>query len=131
MVQQPVSESGEPVMAVAVGRVPGNPNPGMIILLPLGISLPPGVELRIDGGAEIEAPVERCQRQGCQVEMLLEPDLLTSLKAGSRVTVDFQVHRQEGLQRVRVPISLLGFTAALSEVQTRADAIARDVLTFP
>jgi len=118
MVQQPVGENGEPVMAVAVGMVPGNPNPGMIILLPLGIALPPGVELRIDGGAEIETPVERCERQGCQVEMLLEPDLLTALKAGSRVTVDFHVHRQDGLQRVRVPVSLLGFTSALAEVQS-------------
>jgi invasion protein IalB len=118
MVQQPVGEKGEPVMAVAVGKVPGNPNPGMIILLPLGIALPPGVELRIDGGAAIETPVERCERQGCQVEMLLEPDLLTALKAGSRVTVDFHVHRQDGLQRVRVPFSLLGFTTALDEVQS-------------
>ena len=118
MVQQPVGENGEPVMAVAVGMVPGNPNPGMIILLPLGIALPPGVELRIDGGAEIETPVERCERQGCQVEMLLEPDLLTALRAGSSVTVDFHVHRQDGLQRVRVPFSLLGFTAALAEVQS-------------
>jgi invasion protein IalB len=117
MVQQPVGESGKPVMAVAVGDVPGNPNPGMIILLPLGISLPPGVELRIDGGAEIEAPVERCERQGCQVEMLLEPDLLAALKAGTRVTVDFHVLRQDGLQRVRIPFSLLGFTTALGEVQ--------------
>jgi invasion protein IalB len=117
MVQQPVGENGEPIMAVAVGKVPGNPNPGMIILLPLGIALPPGVELRIDDGAEIEAPVDRCERQGCQVEMLLEPDLLTALKAGSRVTVDFHVQQQDGLQRVRVPFSLLGFTAALDEVE--------------
>lgn len=117
MVQQPVGENGKPVMAVAVGKVPGNPNPGMIILLPLGISLPPGVELRIDGGAEIPARVERCERQGCQVEMLLEPDLLSALKAGQQVTVDFHVHRQDGLRRVRVPVSLLGFTAALDEVK--------------
>jgi invasion protein IalB len=116
MVQQPVGENGKPVMAVAVGKVPGNPNPGMIILLPLGISLPPGVSLRIDDGAEIPARVERCERQGCQVEMLLEPDLLSSLKAGRQVTVDFHVHRQDGLQRVRVPVSLLGFSAALDEV---------------
>jgi invasion protein IalB len=116
MVQQPVGENGRPVMAVAVGKVPGNPNPGMIILLPLGISLPPGVELRIDGGAEIAAHVERCERQGCQVEMLLKPDLLARLKGGSQATVDFHVHRQDGLQRVRVPFSLLGFTAALNDV---------------
>jgi invasion protein IalB len=117
MVQQPVNQSGKPVMAVAVGKVPGNPNPGMIILLPLGIALPPGVELRIDGGAEIEAPVDRCERQGCQVELLLEPDLLTALKGGSQVTVDFHVQQQDRLQRVRVPFSLLGFTAALDEVE--------------
>jgi invasion protein IalB len=118
MVQQPVGENGKPVMAVAVGKVPGNPNPGMIILLPLGISLPPGVSLRIDGGAEIPARVERCERQGCQVEMLLEPDLLSALKGGSRATVDFHVQRQDRLQRVRVPVSLLGFTAALNEVSS-------------
>ncbi len=61
-------------------------------------------------------PVQRCQRRGCEIELLLEPDLLGRLKAGRQATVLFHVEEPKGVQRVAVPISLLGFTAALDEV---------------
>jgi invasion protein IalB len=49
--------------------------------------------------------------------MLLEPDLLNRLKAGTKATVFFEAIDPQGeRQRLGVPISLLGFTAALNEV---------------
>jgi invasion protein IalB len=104
-------------MAVAVGRVPGTSDLGLLVVLPLGILLPAGVTLQIDGGAEVPLQVDRCERPGCRVEMLLEPDLLNRLKAGSQATVFFEAIDPQGeRQRLGVPISLLGFTAALNEV---------------
>jgi invasion protein IalB len=49
--------------------------------------------------------------------MLLKPDLLTRLKAGSQAKVFFEAVDPQGeRRRLGVPISLLGFTAALNEV---------------
>ena len=117
MQQQQVDSEDRTVMAVAVGRVPGTSNVGLLILLPLGILLPAGVTMQIDGGAAIPLEVERCEREGCRIERILEPDLLNRLKAGTKATVFFQAVDPQGKrQRLGVPISLLGFTAALNEV---------------
>jgi invasion protein IalB len=117
MQQQQVDEEGRVIMAVAVGQVPGTSDLGLLVILPLGILLPAGVTLQIGGGAEVPLEVDRCERQGCRIETLLEPDLLNRLKAGSRATVFFEALDPRGeRQRLGVPISLLGFTAALNEV---------------
>jgi invasion protein IalB len=117
MVQQRLDEQGQTVLAIAVGKVPNTNDPGMLIILPLGIWLPPGVVLQVDGGEEVPVRVERCERRGCQVELLLEPNVLTLLKAGTEANVLFQIYDENGEPKVvGVPFSLLGFTAALNEI---------------
>ena len=117
MQQQQIDNEDRTVMAVAVGQVPGSSDVGLLILLPLGILLPAGVTMQIDGGAAIPLEVERCERQGCRIERLIEPDLMSRLKAGTKATVFFEAFDPQGKrQRLGVPISLLGFTAALNEV---------------
>jgi invasion protein IalB len=117
MQQEQVDSEDRTVMAVAVGQVPGTSDLGLLVLLPLGILLPAGVSMQIDGGAEIPLQVERCERQGCRIERIIEPDLLSRLKAGTKATVYFEAVDPQGeRQRLGVPISLLGFTAALNEV---------------
>ncbi len=117
MQQQQIDNEDRTVMAVAVGQVPGSSDVGLLILLPLGILLPAGVTMQIDSGAAIPLEVERCERQGCRIERLIEPDLLSRLKAGTKATVFFEAFDPQGKrQRLGVPISLLGFTAALNEV---------------
>jgi invasion protein IalB len=117
MEQQQTDNEGHTVMAVAVGEVPGTSDLGLLVVLPLGILLQAGVTLQIDGGGEVPLQVDRCERQGCRIEMLLEPDLLSRLKAGTEAKVFFEAPDPQGdRQRLGVPISLLGFTAALNEV---------------
>jgi invasion protein IalB len=117
MVQQPKDEKGQTVLFVAVGKVANTGNPGMLIILPLGIALPPGVVLKVDEGEEIPAPVQRCERHGCEIELLLEPKVLALLKAGQKANVLFQIRDQNGEPKiVAVPFSLFGFTSALNEV---------------
>jgi invasion protein IalB len=117
MQQEQIDREDRTIMAVAVGKVPGTSEVGLLILLPLGILLPAGVTMQIDGGAAIPLQVERCERQGCRIERILEPDLLNRLKGGTKATVYFEAVDPQGeRQRLGVPISLLGFTAALNEV---------------
>ncbi len=117
MRQQVDDANKKPVLLAVVGKLPNRPDPGLLMILPLGISIPPGVALKIDQGQEGRAQVTRCLAQGCQVEVLLSPDVLASFKAGTKATVGFQVTDPQGKQqRIDVPLSLLGFSAALAEV---------------
>jgi invasion protein IalB len=117
MEQQKTDKEGRTVMAVFVGKVPNSPDPGLLIMVPLGVLLPAGVMLQIDSGAEMPLQVNRCERQGCRIELLLKPDLLARLKSGSQAKVLFEVFDPQGeRRRLGVPISLQGFTAALEQV---------------
>jgi invasion protein IalB len=119
MQQQTTDKDGRTVMAVAVGTVPGDSKLGLLIVLPLGVLLPAGVTLQVDGGAEVPLQVDWCERQGCRIEMLLEPDLLNQLKGGREAKVFFEAIDPEGQRRrLGYPISLLGFVAALNEVMS-------------
>ena len=46
-------ESDQPMMKIAVGYVPDKDQPVAVITLPLGIFLPPGIELQIDGKGKV------------------------------------------------------------------------------
>jgi invasion protein IalB len=117
MRQRIVDQDGNRVVLAAVGRLPNIDKAGLLFILPLGISLPPGTFLKIDEGEEQRVPVERCEQQGCRIELILEGELLSRLKAGTRGTLSFYVYDGRGNRpRVDVPISLLGFSAALAEV---------------
>ncbi|MGH6904027.1 MAG: invasion associated locus B family protein, partial [Geminicoccaceae bacterium] len=50
MQQLRTDSEGRTVMAVAVGTAPGRSEVGLLIMLPLGILLPAGVTLQVDGG---------------------------------------------------------------------------------
>jgi invasion protein IalB len=117
MEQQQTDKEGRTVLAVFVGKVPNSSDPGLLIMVPLGVLLPAGVMLQIDSGAEMPVQVNRCERQGCRIELLLKPDLLTRFKSGTQAKVLFEVFDPQGeRRRLGVPISLLGFTAALEQV---------------
>lgn len=117
MRQNIINKKGERVVLVIVGRVPHAESPGMLILMPLGIALPPGAFLKVDDGERQRVPLKICEKEGCRVEMVLKSDLVAQLKAGTKATVTFYVYNREGKeQEVDIPISLLGFSAALAEV---------------
>jgi invasion protein IalB len=117
MRQNIVNKKGDRVVLVIVGRVPHMDEPGMLILMPLGIALPPGVFFKVDEGQRQPIQPKVCWKEGCRVETLIKSDLLAKLKAGTKAIVTFYVYNRQGKeQEVDVPISLLGFSAALAEV---------------
>lgn len=109
-----VEETGQPVMEMAVGYLPEREQPVAVFTLPLGIRLPPGVQLSVDGGEPIRFPVQLCVRQGCRADLLLSPELLESLRNGTQAQVTVLDPRG---QPVNLPVSLIGFTDALERIQ--------------
>jgi invasion protein IalB len=118
MEQRVENQKGDRVLLAVVGRVRSLDAPGMLILLPLGIALPPGVSLKVDDGDQRPLEVKLCAKEGCHAEQApLKPDLLGALKAGTKGMVTFYVYTRQGKQQqVNIPVSLLGFSAALAEV---------------
>ena len=97
---------GQPVLHFAIGIAPADNTPTVILSLPLGISLPPGISIQIDDGNKANFPVERCEPDGCRAGMKLRDATIEQLIAGNRLTITF--HDGER-QPITVPLSLDGF----------------------
>ncbi len=79
------------------------------IIVPSGRSLPPGIQLSVDGKKSAAIPYIFCRPRVCSAEVVLNDALVKVFKAGGALdvsTIDFQSNQQS------IPITLKGFTAA-------------------
>lgn len=105
---------GQTVLQFAVGLAPVDGTPTVVLSLPLGIALPPGVTIRIDDGKEAKFPVERCEPDGCRAGMKLRPATVSQLGAGQQLTITFYDGER---QPIDMPLSLEGFNAAFRALE--------------
>ena len=107
-------ENQQPIMQVAVGFWGPERHRGLVITLPLGVTLPQGVELKVDDTVISKAPYVTCTPNGCQAHMPLDDELLQSMKSGQQGKVVFA---NASGQAVPVAFSLSGFTAGFAKVK--------------
>lgn len=107
-------ESNNPIMQVAVGYLPEQENPVAAITLPLGIWLPPGLQLQVDEGKKGRVPLDTCVPGGCRAGIELDAEFLASMKKGNELKVTFGGGNRKPLT---IPVSLQGFSAALDALK--------------
>ncbi len=107
-------EDGKQILNAMIGYLPAKDEAVMILTLPLGIALPPGIQLQIDDGKAARAPIETCTPQGCRVGVPLTKEFITTMKKGNQMKVTFANLQRKGLT---VPVSLSGFSAGLKELK--------------
>jgi invasion protein IalB len=76
------------------------------VLAPLGVLLPNGLGLNIDGKDIGRAYFVRCFSDGCYAEVVLEDALLKTLRAGKQATFIVFQSPEEG---IGIPVDLTGF----------------------
>lgn len=85
----------------------------MVVTAPLGVLLPPGLTLSIDGGQAIALPFERCTGQGCEATAMLDESALAKFAGGKTLTVRYAVSETRSED---IPIRLQGFSDALKSL---------------
>lgn len=79
------------------------------IIVPTGRSLPPGIQVQVDGKRAVNIPYAYCRPNICAAEAVLNDELVSIFKAGGGLEVtslNFQSKPN------KVPVTLKGFTAA-------------------
>jgi invasion protein IalB len=76
------------------------------VVAPLGVALPYGLGLTIDGENIGSVNFVRCLPEGCVAEVILEDALLTRLRNGTTATFIIFQTPEEG---IGIPVSLAGF----------------------
>ena len=77
------------------------------VLAPLGVLLPNGLGLNIDGKDIGRGYFVRCFSDGCYAEVILEDTLLTNFQSGTNATFIVFQTPEEG---IGIPVDLSGFT---------------------
>lgn len=86
------------------------------VFAPLGVLLPPGLGLKIDGKDVGHAPFLRCHSFACYAQVVVEPDLVKRLSSGQ--TAIFIIFQTEEAG-IGIPISLAGFSAGAAALENQ------------
>jgi invasion protein IalB len=105
-----VKNSNDILLSMTVDKPPALNKPRVIIRIPLGTYVSPGLSFQIDKGTALRFDIEYCDNNGCYAGMELNDGMLNLLKRGNLVRVSFQ-HRNRS--NINLPISLSGFSSAL------------------
>jgi len=112
LMQNVVAEDRPEVgLSVVVLRTADNKAEILRVLAPLGVLLPNGLGLNVDGKDIGRAYFVRCFQDGCYAEVILEPGLLDTLKAGTSATFIVFQTPEEG---IGIPVDLSGFSAGFA-----------------
>ena len=107
LMQNVVAEDRPEVgLSVVVLKTADNKARILRVLAPLGVILPNGLGLNIDGKDLGRAYFVRCMSDGCYAEVILKDDLLNTMKTGSSATFIIFASPEEG---IGIPVDLTGF----------------------
>lgn len=95
------------------GQEGAEPKTEVRMLAPLGVFLPMGVALEIDGQAIGRVGFVRCMAQICMATGELKPETLAKLKKGNEA--NFIIYEAPGIG-LPMKVSLDGFSAAIAEL---------------
>lgn len=120
MAQTGTDAEGREVMEVRVRRLEPRTQENVTIVaaiqiaVPIGVILPPGVSLQIDGGKKLPAAYRACNPNACLVQEPVDEGLVDLLKRGAAAVFTLVA---PPTNEVPVEISLTGFTAAYNSLE--------------
>ncbi len=89
-------------------------DPMLILTVPLGTFLPPGIEVRIAGREPILDHFEVCMAIGCQATTRLDAKMLATLSAAAEAEV---LVKDGAKKQVSIPLSLKGLAAGVASLK--------------
>lgn len=101
-----VSDQGQPVLAVAIYDVKGDPNRIVRFLMPLGLLLNPGIRFGVDTAQPAAGRYAVCFPNGCFAEAQVKDDFINQMKKGTTLSVSVQ---NQGAREVSFAIPLADF----------------------
>lgn len=108
------NQTQQVVLTAEIAKTPDGKFAGAL-MLPLGLSLAPGVQLKI-GEVALGAtrPFSLCVQQGCLVPLDITEDVIAKLRAGSALNIT--VTAGSSAQQINFAVSLKGFSKALNRI---------------
>ena len=101
-------------LTVVFYRAIGEDKKLLRVVVPLGVLLPTGLGLKIDGQDVGNAPFLKCGKRGCVAEVVLQDEVIAKMKTGSIAMFIIFDTPEAG---IGIPVSLQGFGDALANIK--------------
>lgn len=108
-----LKENGMRVAEMAIGFPSGKKDARGALILPLGMMLAEGAQMKIDDGQLFKFNIRYCLKDGCYAFLNLNEKLLGLMRKGKTATIIFKM--LDGKEAV-IPLSLSGFTKAVEQI---------------
>ena len=109
-----MKDSGKKILDISIGYPPKKDKTVLSLLLPLGVALKAGVQIKVDEGKPTRFGYDVCSGAGCRAFLILEDAMVISMKKGSKAYVTFANLQGKG---IAIPVSLSGFTGAFNSLR--------------
>ncbi|TJX58444.1 MAG: invasion associated locus B family protein [Mesorhizobium sp.] len=109
------AKTGQRVLTVTVRRDNANGSLAMLLALPHGLFLPSGASYQVDQGQKTTIAIQTSDQNGAYAATPLPPDLVKAMKSGTNLNIGMESVTRKP---VTIPVSLAGFTAALTKLET-------------
>jgi len=111
------------ILAISVAYVPSVDRNGIVISVPLEVSIPKGLTIQTDNFTSPVLKYRRCDRNGCYVEMPMDAASIASLsKSGPDAHIKIAA---DGGKEFSLRFSLNGFASAYDQMVQLAKAKAK------
>ncbi len=108
------SETGQALALITI-RVPQDTKkPVTMIQIPLGMFLPAGLSIDVDGNQSQTYPFQTCNANGCFVGFPVPDPTIQAMFNGNKLNITFQNLNKKP---VVLPMSLAGFTGAYNRIK--------------
>jgi invasion protein IalB len=101
--------TGRVLVSAAIREVEGKDQKSLMVMVPLGMALPAGVQAKIDDNDPIKLKYTLCHVGGCTAETQASDDLVEKFKKGEKIVV--AAVNLAG-KPIGFPVPLTGFTKA-------------------
>lgn len=101
--------TGQPLISAAIRKIKGSDKETLMVMVPLGRLLKPGLLFKVDEEKPIKLDYSFCTSVGCVAETQATPEVIAKLKKGTRLDIGTLSLNQKRIG-FRVPLS--GFTRA-------------------
>jgi invasion protein IalB len=103
--------SGRVLVSAAVREVDGQDKKALMVMVPLGMALPPGVQVKVDENEAVKLQYTLCHAAGCTAEAEATPAVIEQMKKGKQVVV--AAINLAG-KAIGFPVPLTGFDKSLA-----------------
>jgi invasion protein IalB len=109
-------QTNQRVLLVSIAYVPSKDSFAMQMIVPLGVSFAKGMGLAAGNKSLSGVAFNRCERDGCYVEIAVPAETLDALtKVGDATTISLTPYGKT--DAVKLPLSLKGFGDALDKMK--------------